>query len=157
MRATNLRGLFGSLFIVAVAGSILNSTLPDITAQPTYKLDVKPHLNPLSTLKLDANRVSRTDLADDPGFRLQWHIKQADGKSASVVDARAVAVLELPAQMPGTFSVVLELFYPAYKGGPAQKGEFKPVSNVLTYKIEAGKVILLATPAAKTPAPKDKK
>jgi hypothetical protein len=146
-----------SLFIVAVAGLILNSSLPNLAGQPTYKLDVKPHLNPLSTLKLETNRVTRTDLADDPGFRLQWHIKQADGKSVSVVDARAVAVLDLPAQTAGMFSVVLELFYPAYKGGPAQKGEFKPVSNVLTYKVEAGKVILLETPAPKTPAPKDKK
>jgi len=157
MRPTNLRLLLASLSIVAIAGLIHNSTLPDLAGQPTYKLDVKPHLNPLSTLKLDASRVTRTELTDDPGFRLQWHIKQADGKSVAVTDARAVAVLDLPVKTAGTFSVVLELFYPAYKGGPAQKGEFKPVSNVLTYKVDAGKIILLETPAPKTATPKDKK
>ena len=125
--------------------------------QPTYKLDVKPHLRRWRPSNWTGSGVNRTELADDPGFRLQWHIKQADGKSVSAVDARAMGVLDLPAQAAGTFSVVLELFYPAYKGGPAQKGEFKPVSNVLTYKVDAGKIMLLENQPPKTPAPKDKK
>ena len=59
----------------------------------------------------------------------------------------------MPQKEAGTYTVVLELFYPAYKGGTAQKGEFKPISNVLTYKVEAGgKVTLVETPAPK-PAP----
>jgi hypothetical protein len=45
--------------------------------------------------------------------------------------------VDLPQKEAGTYSVVLELFYPAYRGGTQQKGEFKPISNVLTYRIEA--------------------
>ena len=37
---------------------------------------------------------------------------------------------------PGTYAVTLELFYPAYKGGTAVKGEFKAVSETVTYEVE---------------------
>jgi hypothetical protein len=45
----------------------------------------------------------------------------------------------LPATEPGTYTVVLELFYPAYKGGDQRKGEFKPISDSITYKVETQK------------------
>jgi len=104
-------------------------------AQPTYKLEVKPHVKPLATLKLDGNKLSRTDLADDPGFRLQYHFLK-EGKELAVIDARANPTLALPHKEAGTYSVVLEVFYPAYKGGSGARGQFKAVSNVLTYRLE---------------------
>jgi hypothetical protein len=157
--ATPLIKVFRRAFflIVPIAALILNHSLPIVTAQPTYKLDVKPHLKPLSTVKLEGNRVSRTELADDPGFRLQFHVKQSDGKSITTTDARLSQSIDLPVQAAGAFSIALELFYPAYKGGTSQKGEFKTVSNVLYYKVESGKAILVDPPAMKDPAPKDKK
>jgi hypothetical protein len=131
-----------------------------LRATPTYKLGVKPELKPLCTVKLDGTRISRTDLDDDPGFRLQYHFKK-DGKTVQIVDARAMSAVEVPQKEAGTYTVVLELFYPGYKVGTGQKGEFKPVSNVLTFKVEAGmpaKVTLIETPApAPTPPAPPKK
>jgi hypothetical protein len=138
-----------NLLIVLIAALIHNVWSPNLWAQPTYKLDVKPHLKPLSTLKLDGNQVVRTELADDPGFRLQFHIRQADGKTVSTLDARAEAIRELPTKTAGNFTVVLELFHPAYKGGTSQKGEFKSVSNVISFKVEGGKIIPVESPKQK--------
>jgi hypothetical protein len=101
-------------------------------AQPTFKLSVKPDLQPLASLKFDGARISRSAVADDPGFRLQYHIRK-DGKTVSVVDARASTTIELPLKEAGAYMVTLELFYPDYKGGNAQKGAFKPISNMLWY------------------------
>jgi hypothetical protein len=106
-------------------------------AQPTYKLEVKPDLKPEAKLHLDGPRLVRSDVKDDPGFRLQYDFKK-DGKTVATAEARAAATLDIPQKEPGTYTVVLELFYPAYKGGTQQKGEFRPISNVLTFRIEAG-------------------
>jgi hypothetical protein len=114
-------------------------------AQPAYKVEVKPDLKPLATLKVEDNRVVRSELADDPGFRLQFVFKK-DGKTVAEVEARSRTAAEPPAES-GDYTVVLELFYPAYKGGAAQKGEYKPVSNVLAIRVEAG------PPVKVTPAP----
>jgi hypothetical protein len=106
-------------------------------AQPTYKLEVKPDLKPRATLKVEAGRVVRSAVADDPGFRLQYHFKK-DGKALAVVEARSQPAVAPPATAPGTYTVVLELFYPAYKGGPGPRGQYRPISNVLTFRVEPG-------------------
>jgi hypothetical protein len=133
--------------------ALLGCCAAPAAAQPTYKLSVKPDLEPLATLQLDGDTIKRTDLKDDPGFRLQYHFKK-DGKTSSIVEARSQAALAVPQKEAGTYSVALELFYPAYKGGTATKGEYKAVSNVLTYRVEAAgdavKVVLVETPV---PAP----
>jgi hypothetical protein len=107
------------------------------SAQPTYKLDVKAELRPWAVLSLAGRQVSRTAVSDDPGFRLQYHFQKA-GKTVAVVEARSKAAVDLPSVEPGVYTVGLELFYPAYKGGNAQKGEFRPASPVLAYRVEAG-------------------
>jgi hypothetical protein len=146
------------VLMATIAVTILNNPPADLSAQPTYKLDVKPHLKPLATIKLEGVKLTRTELTDDPGFRLQYHIKQADGKTVSTIEARSTPTVDLDVKTAGTFTVALELFYPAYKGGTGQKGEFKPVSDVLTYKVEGGKIsIVESPPPKKEPAPKDKK
>jgi hypothetical protein len=118
-------------------------------AQPTYKLDVKAHLMPQATLRLDGSRIARSAVKDDPGFRLQYHFRK-DGKTIATIEARSKPAQELPLKEPGSYTVVLELFYPGYKGGSDQKGTFKPISNLLTYRIEPGpslKVTLIQAPA----------
>jgi hypothetical protein len=81
--------------------------------------------------------LTRSAVTDDPGFRLQYDFKK-DGKTVATAEARAATTLGIPQKEAGTYTVVLELFYPAYKGGTQQKGEFRPISNVLTFRIEAG-------------------
>ena len=45
----------------------------------------------------------------------------------------------MPRKDAGVYTVVLELFHPTYKPGKVQRGQFRPVSNVLTYRVEPGK------------------
>jgi hypothetical protein len=110
---------------------------PYLAAQPTYRLEVRPFIRPQATLTLEGTNVKRSGVKDDPGFRLQYHIKK-DGKTLSTVEARSQPALELPRKDAGTYSVVLEIFYPTYKGGSGQKGQFKAISNVLTYRLTPG-------------------
>jgi hypothetical protein len=105
-------------------------------AQPTYKLDVKSDLRPMVWLQLDGKQIVRSAVQDDPGFRLQFHVRQ-DGKTIATIEARSQSKIDVPKLDPGVCSVTLEVFYPAYKGGTAQKGEFKSISNELTYRVES--------------------
>jgi hypothetical protein len=146
---------------LVLAAVIILGCLAPAGAQPTYKLDVKDHLKPLATLTLQGARLSRSAVKEDPGFRLQYHF-QKDGKSVTMQEARSRPALDIPQKQAGTYTVVLELFYPAYKGGSAQKGAFKPVSNVVTFRIEPGptpkdpvKVVFVEPPKPPAPA-KDK-
>jgi len=116
---------------------LLGLCSPYLAAQPTYRLEVRPFVKPQATLTLEGNKVKRSAVKDDPGFRLQYHIKK-DGKSLATVEARSQPALELPQKDAGTYSIVLELFYPTYKPGKAQKGQFKAISNVLTYRLTPG-------------------
>jgi hypothetical protein len=134
MRFICSRSIPDRLVLAAVAVLGFLSPLP---AQPSYKLVVKDHLKPLALLSLQGGKLSRSAVKDDPGFRLQYHFKK-DGKSLAVVEARSNPVLPISQKQVGTYSVVLELFYPAYKGGTLQKGEFKPISPPLGFRIEAG-------------------
>lgn len=144
---------------LALLAACLLLTTGVARSQPTYKLDVRPDLKPQATLSLDGLSIKRTPVADDPGFRLQYHFKK-DAKTVATPEARSAMKVDLPTKEPGTYTVVLELFHPAYKGGVAQKGEFKPVSNVLTFRIEppakpgeAVRVVAVETPKPPLPAP----
>jgi hypothetical protein len=128
---------------------------PPVQAQPTYKLDVKAHLKPLATLALKGARLTRSALADDPGFRLQYHFRK-EGKTVATIEGRSNPSLDIPLKSAGTYTVVLELFYPAYKGGMQQKGEFRAVSNVVHFRVEPGakpqdpvKVVFIEPPRPK--------
>ncbi len=114
-------------------------------AQPTYKLDVKADLKPFAVLKLDGKQIARTEVCDDPGFRLQYHVRQ-NGKTMATIEARSQKKVDVPKLDPGVYTVTLELFYPAYKGGAAQKGEFKAISNELTIRVESAEKIVEVNP-----------
>src|SRR5262245_56193427 len=106
-------------------------------AQPTYRLGVGADLQPRTTLELRRTQVVRGPLLDDPGFRVQFHFRQGD-KTLATLDARTADRVELPRLEPGVYAVAVELFYPAFKGGTAQKGEFRPISPTLVYRIDPG-------------------
>lgn len=116
---------------------IVLAGLASASAQPAYKLGVRPEFAPKAEIKLEGSRVVRTPVANDPGFRLLWHIKK-DGKSVATIEARSSSGAELPIQEDGTYTVSLELFFPTFKTGNAQKGEFKAISNALTCQREGG-------------------
>lgn len=112
-------------------------------AQPTYKLDAKRDLKPKATITLADGKVSRSAVSDDPGYRLQFHF-QKDGKSIATPEARSETNAALPTNEPGTYTVVLELFYPSYKTGNLRKGEFKAISEPITYQIDTQKPLKLS-------------
>jgi len=116
-----------------------------VQAQPAFKLGVPPDLKPSATLQLDGKQITRTAVHDDPGFRLQFHIKQ-NGQTVATIEARSRMKMDVPKLDPGVYSVTLELFYPAYKGGAAQKGQFKAISNELTYRVVSAEKIVVVLP-----------
>jgi hypothetical protein len=133
-RITPLIALTAVLFLTAT-----------VQAQPTYKLDVKPDLKPIALVSLDGKQIAHSPVLDDPGFRLQFHVQQ-NGKTVATIEARSRSKVDVPKLDPGVYTVTLELFYPAYKGGAAQKGEFKAISNVLTYRVESAEKIVVVNP-----------
>jgi hypothetical protein len=133
------------LFAVALA---LACVCP-APAQPTYRLDAKRDLKPKATLSLADGKVTRSAVTDDPGYRLQFRFEK-DGKTIATPEARSEASVALPATEVGTYTVTLELFHPSYKGGNQRKGEYKAISEPLTYKVEQQKPLKVAV----VPAPK---
>jgi hypothetical protein len=137
---------------LALALLLLLVSAAAVRAQPTYRLDVKNELKPRATLTLSGEMITRSAVRDDPGFRLQYHFRK-DGKTVTTLNARGDTRVRLPSLEAGTYTVALELFHPGYKGGTGLKGQFKSVSDVLTYRIEAGKPAkITVVPAAKPPA-----
>jgi hypothetical protein len=120
---------------LVVTGWLCGASL--VCAQPTYKLDVKPEFRPRARVSIDSGQVRRTPVANDPGFRLQFHV-QKEGKSVAALNARPHLTAELPMLEPGLYTVALEVFYPGYRGGTAQKGEFRIISNLLTFRVDPG-------------------
>src|SRR5688572_433420 len=123
-------------FITATLILLISGWEPkEAAGQPTYKLEVKTNLRPLTIIKFEGAKLSRTPVKDDPGFRLQWHFKK-DGKTLQVTEARSQPELEIPDKTPGVYSVVVEMFNPSYKTGDLQKGQFKPASDELVYEVK---------------------
>jgi hypothetical protein len=120
-------------------------------AQPTYKLDVRPYLQPRATITLKGTNLTRSAVKDDPGFRLQYHIKKGD-KTVETINARGKASIDIPIKETGVHSVALELFFPGYKTGNVTRGEYRAVSNVLYYNVrrpgEASQIQVLQPVAA---------
>jgi hypothetical protein len=106
------------------------------SAQPTYKLGVPAHVHPAAALKLEGAKLTRGAVADDVGFRLQFQVFK-DGKPLLTENARVVGAIDLPTKEPGAYAAVVELFYPAYKGGNEQKGLFRAISPYLVYNVSA--------------------
>ena len=143
------------VFRLQLAALLLAVCAGPALAQPTYRLDVKRELKPRASLTLTGGKLTRSTVTDDPGFRLQLHFKK-DGKTVATLDVRAETTVALPVTEPGTYTVALELFHPAYKGGQASKGEFKAIGEGLTYRIKSQKpleviVVPAPGPAAKKP------
>jgi hypothetical protein len=98
------------------------------------KFDGTPHAD----IRLDGRRVTRGEVANDWGLRLQWCVRR-NGQVISTPPARAAARYEHPDTTPGTYEIVLQMWkYVDYLKGP--DGEFKnskfvDVSSKVTYTI----------------------
>ncbi len=93
---------------------------------------------PQATINLDGRRLTRTEVTNDWGLRLQWQIKR-NGQVVASVNARTGLSYEHADTAPGTYEVVLQMWrYVNYAKNP--QGEFTAsrfidVSNRVTYSI----------------------
>ena len=146
--------LLAGALVIAVHASRLPATA---RAQATFPMKIKrvEELNPKATLKLEGRAVTRSDIARDPGYRIQWHVKK-DGKTVAQVNARPEKSYTHADASAGKYTIVLELFFPEYKAtSKDSKGLFKPISNEVSYTI-GGPVSQPAAKEAKKDESKEK-
>lgn len=146
--------LFGGALVIAAHASLLPTRA---RAQATFPMKIKrvEELNPKATLKLEGRTVTRSDIARDPGYRIQWHVKK-DGKTVAQVNARPDKSYAHADASAGKYTIVLELFFPEYKAtSKDSKGLFKPISDEVSYAIDGPPKNPAATDAKKS-EPKEK-
>ncbi len=98
------------------------------------KFDTAPH----AEIQLAGRRVTRGDVSNDWGLRLQWEIRR-DGKVIATAAARADASYEHPDTTPGVYEIVLQMWkYVDYKKGADGEfvnSRFVDVSKKVSYTI----------------------
>ena len=88
---------------------------------------------PKAEIKLAGRKVTRGEVANDWGSRLQWKVRR-DGKDIATVLARADTSYEHADKTPGKYEIVLEMWqYEGYKN--KDHGKFVEISNKVSYKI----------------------
>jgi hypothetical protein len=93
---------------------------------------------PQATVELDGRRVTRSDVINDWGSRLQWEIRR-DGQVVATPPARAELNYEHADATPGEYQVVLQMWkYVNYKKdgeGNFTESKFVDISSPVTYRI----------------------
>ena len=88
---------------------------------------------PKAEIRLEGRKVTRGEVSNDWGSRLQWRISR-DGKVLATPPARMEKTYEHADAAPGVYEIVLEMW--KYEGFRAKDhGQFVEVSNKVTYKI----------------------
>lgn len=64
---------------------------------------------PAADISLDGRRVTRGDVTNDWGSKIQWVVKK-DDKVVATAAARAEASYEHPDETPGKYEIVLQQF-----------------------------------------------
>ena len=89
--------------------------------------------SPKAEIRLQGRKVTRSEVTNDWGSRLQWKIRR-DGKDLAVVPARAETSYEHADKTPGLYEIVLEMWkYEGYR--VKEHGNFVAISNKVTYTI----------------------
>ncbi len=93
---------------------------------------------PRAEIRLEGRRVTRSEVTNDWGLRLQWEIRR-DGKVIATPSARADASYEYADTTPGTYEIVLQMWkyvdYRKKKDGEFINSKFVDISNKVSYKI----------------------
>lgn len=93
---------------------------------------------PKAEIRLQGRKLTRGDVFNDWGSKLQWQISR-DGKVIATVAARAETSYEHPDKKPGKYDIVLQLFkYINYKKngkGEYTESKFVDISNKVSYTI----------------------
>jgi hypothetical protein len=93
---------------------------------------------PKAEVQLEGRRVTRGDVTNDWGLRLQWEIRR-DGKVIATPAARAEVSYEHADTTPGKYEIVLQMWkYVDYKkdgNGEFTNSKFVEISNKVSYTI----------------------
>ena len=95
---------------------------------------------PKAELQVDGHTVTRTEITEDWGSRMQWKVTR-DGKPlANIVARRTETTYEPADKAPGKYQVVLQMFkYVNYKktgaGGEYVDSKYIDISNVVNFTI----------------------
>jgi len=94
--------------------------------------------SPRAEIRLEGRRVTRGEVTNDWGLRLQWEVRR-DGKVVATPPARAESSYEHPDATPGTYEIVLQMWkYVDYKKGPGGEfvnSRFINISNTVRYTV----------------------
>ena len=83
------------------------------------------------------HKLSRSEVTNDWGLRVQWLIKR-DGQVIANPNARADLTYEHPDKTPGTYEIVLQMWkYVNYrkKDGEFVDSKYIDISNTVSYTI----------------------
>jgi hypothetical protein len=101
-------------------------------------MDQKFEGTPRAELTLDGKRVTRSDVTNDWGLRLQYEIRR-DGQVVATPAARADLTYEHSDTTPGKYEIVLQMWkYIDYRKNPAGEfvnSRFIDISNKVSYTI----------------------
>jgi hypothetical protein len=94
--------------------------------------------HPKAILTLTGRRVSRTEVVNDWGLRLQWEVRR-NGQVIATPNARLDTSYEHPDTAAGNYEIVLQMWhYVNYAKNPAgefTQSRFVNVSNPVTYTL----------------------
>ncbi|MFP6767931.1 MAG: hypothetical protein VB859_07165 [Planctomycetaceae bacterium] len=101
-------------------------------------MDQKFEGTPKSAIRLDGRKVSRGEISNDWGLRLQWKVSR-NGKVLATPAARAQASYEHPDKSPGKYEIVLQMWkYVNYRKNKQREfidSKFIDISNTVAYTI----------------------
>ena len=101
-------------------------------------MDQKFEGTPKSEIRLEGRKVTRSDVTNDWGLRLQWQVKR-DGKVIATPAARIEADYTHPDKTPGKYEIVLQMWkYVNYRKNKQREfidSKFIEISNTVTYTI----------------------
>jgi hypothetical protein len=94
--------------------------------------------SPRAEIRLEGRRVTRGDVINDWGLRLQWEIRR-NGQVVATRPARADVSIEHADATPGTYEIVLQMWkYIDYRKNPAGEfinSRFVDISNKVSYTV----------------------
>jgi hypothetical protein len=101
-------------------------------------MDQKLEGTPKATLQLEGKTITRSDVTNDWGTRLQWLIKR-DGKEIASIAAGPDLAFEHTDTHPGKYEIVLQQFhYVSYKkdnDGKFTESKYVNISDAVSYTI----------------------
>lgn len=101
-------------------------------------MDQKLEGKPKATLQLAGRKVTRSEVTNHWGTRLQWRVTR-DGKEVATATAGLEPDFEHPDSTPGNYQVVLQQFhyvnYKKDKDGKFTESKYIDISEPVSYTI----------------------